>query len=71
LLSKTPLTDFVLNKKQILYRSDPKFQPEIKIIGKGLPSDSDNGTQIVVKVLRRISNRKILFAIAEESFADY
>ncbi|XP_058741769.1 uncharacterized protein LOC131614160 [Vicia villosa] len=68
LLSKTPLTDFVLKNSQILCNSNPNS--EIKL-GKCLPSDSDEGKQMVVKVLRRKSNRKILFATAEEDFADF
>jgi hypothetical protein len=72
LLSKTPLTDFVLKKKPILIcNSNPNFQPKTNI-GNGLPSsDSDEGKQMVVKVLRRTSTRKILFATAEEDFADF
>ncbi|WJX82017.1 hypothetical protein P8452_64831 [Trifolium repens] len=72
LLSKTPLTDFVLKKKPILIcNSNPNFQPKTNI-GNGLPSsDSDEGKQMVVKVLRRTSTRKILFATAEEDFANF
>ncbi|MCH97692.1 DUF674 family protein, partial [Trifolium medium] len=71
LLSKTPLSDFVLKKKPILCNSNQNFEPKIKI-GNGLPSpDSDEVEQMVVKVIRRTSNRKILFVTAEEVFADF
>ncbi|WJX76560.1 hypothetical protein P8452_59966 [Trifolium repens] len=72
LLSKTPLTDFVLKKKPILIcNSNQNFQPKSNI-GNGLPSSgSDEGKKMVVKVLRRTSTRKILFATAEEDFADF
>ncbi|MCH92677.1 DUF674 family protein, partial [Trifolium medium] len=47
LLSKTPLTDFVLKKKQILCNSNQYIQPKIKI-GNGLPSsDSDEVLQML------------------------
>jgi hypothetical protein len=72
LISKTPLTDFVLKKKPILIcNSNPNFQPKTNT-GNGLPSsDSNEGKQMVVKVIRRASTRKILFATAEEDFADF
>jgi hypothetical protein len=71
LLSKTPLTDFLLKKKQILCNSNQNLQPMINN-GIGLPSpDSDDGKHMVIKVIRRTSNRKILFATAEEDFADF
>ncbi|XP_045793450.1 uncharacterized protein LOC123888431 [Trifolium pratense] len=70
LLSKTPLSDFVLKRKPILCNLNQNFEPKIKI-ENGLPSsDSDEGKQMVVKVIRRTSNGKILFATAEEDFAD-
>jgi hypothetical protein len=71
LLSKTPLTDFLLKKKQILCNSNQNLQPKINN-RNGLPSsDSDEGKQMFIKVIRRTSTRKILFATAEEDFADF
>ncbi|CAJ2670647.1 unnamed protein product [Trifolium pratense] len=71
LLSKTPLSDFVLKKKPILCTLNQNFEPKIKI-ENGLPSsDSDEVEQMVVKVIRRTSNRKILFVTADEVFADF
>lgn len=66
LLSKTPLTDFILTKKQFLY-VNTKDQSLFEI-GK-VPSDK--GRQIVVKLLVRKSDCKILFAEANEDFADF
>jgi hypothetical protein len=75
LLSKTPLTDFILKKKPTYAdeglpseEGKPIFQSKIGI-GKGLPSEE--GKQILIKLLVRKSTRNILFGIAEEDFADF
>ncbi|RHN46341.1 hypothetical protein MtrunA17_Chr7g0241201 [Medicago truncatula] len=67
LLSKTPMTDFIFKNGKFA-KPNSTFQSEIRI-GKDLPSDQ--GNHMVVKVLRRKSNRKILFATSEEDFADF
>ncbi|WJX82026.1 hypothetical protein P8452_64844 [Trifolium repens] len=68
LISKTPLTDFIFKKEQFIGNSNPTFLSEIRF-GKRLPSEVHK--QMAVKLLVRKSNRKILFAIAEEDFADF
>jgi len=71
LLSKTPLTDFIFKNKNFLCNSNPTFQSKIRI-AKDLPSDSDEAKQnMVVKLMVRKSNTKVLFATAEEDFADF
>ncbi|RHN46347.1 hypothetical protein MtrunA17_Chr7g0241271 [Medicago truncatula] len=71
LLSKTPITDFILKNKNFLCNSNPKFQSKIRI-GKDLPSDSDEAKKNMVVILMvRKSNTKVLFATAEEDFADF
>jgi len=71
LLSKTPLTDFIFKKEKILGNSNPTLRSKFRI-GNGLPSDSDKGMKnMIVKVLLRKSKRKILFATADEDFADF
>ncbi|KAK7339810.1 hypothetical protein VNO77_20495 [Canavalia gladiata] len=67
LLSKTPLTDFIIEKKQYVENFNPinQFRSEIG------EESSDEGRQMVLKVLVRKSNKKILFAEAEEDFADF
>ncbi|PNX90985.1 hypothetical protein L195_g047114, partial [Trifolium pratense] len=69
LLSKTPLTDFIVRKKQLIRNSNTSFMSENRLFGRSIPSE--DGKQIAVKLLVRKSNRKILFAIAEEDFADF
>jgi hypothetical protein len=68
LLSKTPLTDFILKKKPT-YADEGLPSEEGKIgIGKGLPSEEDK--LMLMKLLVRKSTRNILFGIADEDFAD-
>ncbi|CAJ2670653.1 unnamed protein product [Trifolium pratense] len=69
LLSKTPLTDFIVRKKQLIRNSNTSFMSENRLFGRSLPSE--DGKKMAVKLLVRKSNRKILFAIAEEDFADF
>ncbi|KEH23086.1 uncharacterized protein [Medicago truncatula] len=67
--SKTPLTDFIFKKEKILGNSNPTLRFRI---GNGLPSDSNKGMKnMIVKVFLRKSKRKILFATADEDFADF
>lgn len=68
MLSKTPLTDFISKKEKIIGSSNSAFQSAIRL-GEGLPSHG--GDYMVVKVMRRKSTKKILFAIAEQDFADF
>ncbi|KAJ1437325.1 hypothetical protein SESBI_03652 [Sesbania bispinosa] len=67
LLSKTPLTDFILKKKQFLDHCNPRNE-SLFVFGE-LPSDE--GRQMVVKVLTRKSNGKILLAEAEEDLVNF
>jgi hypothetical protein len=67
LLSKTPLTDFILKKKPIL--CNPIFKPKITPKGKIIPSE--RGKQMLMQLLVRKSTKKFLFAIVEEDFADF
>ncbi|KAH1155201.1 hypothetical protein AAZX31_18G176600 [Glycine max] len=64
LLSKTPLTDFILEKKDDNF--NPINQPQIGIGEKS----SDEGRKMDVKVMVRKSDSKILFVEAEADFAD-
>lgn len=65
MLSKTPLTDFILVKKDDNF--NPINQPQIGIGEKS----SDEGRKMDVKVMVRKSDSKILFVEAEADFADY
>ncbi|KAH1155198.1 hypothetical protein AAZX31_18G176300 [Glycine max] len=65
LLSKTPLTDFILEKKDDNF--NPINQPQIGIGEKS----SYESRKMDVKVLVRKSDSKILFVEAEADFADY
>ncbi|XP_028215195.1 uncharacterized protein LOC114397329 [Glycine soja] len=65
-LSKTPLTDFILNKKQFLYvYTKHQCQFEIGEVSSNVIR------QMVLKVLIRKSDRKILFVEGQEDFADF
>lgn len=66
LISKNPLTDFVLEKKPRIHDFNPINQSWLE---RGDES-SDEGRMIVVRALVRKSNEKIVFADAEEDFAD-
>ncbi|WJX82021.1 hypothetical protein P8452_64835 [Trifolium repens] len=59
----------MVRKKQLICNSNTTFLSENRLFGKSLPSEE--GKQMAVKLLVRKSNRKILFAIAEEDFADF
>ncbi|XP_027353452.1 uncharacterized protein LOC113863885 [Abrus precatorius] len=67
LLSKTPLTDLFLKKKQLLDDFDPSYHPQFEVA----EVKNDGARKIVLKVLVRKSNGKILFTQAEEDFADF
>lgn len=66
LISKTPLTDVILKKTLPVDNFNPINQSWLEI-GE---ESSDEGRRMVVKVLVRKSNKKILFAVAEKDFAD-
>ncbi|TKY65913.1 tyrosine/DOPA decarboxylase [Spatholobus suberectus] len=66
LLSKTPLTDFIFEKKLCVDKFNPINQSWFEI-GE---ESSDEGRRLDVRVLVRKSNKKILLADAEEDFAD-
>ncbi|XP_027929523.1 uncharacterized protein LOC114185802 [Vigna unguiculata] len=66
LISKNPLTDFVFEKKPRVDDFNPINQSWFE---RGDESP-DEGRKIVVRVLVRKSNEKIVFADAEEDFAD-
>ncbi|KAJ1437332.1 hypothetical protein SESBI_03659 [Sesbania bispinosa] len=63
LISKAPLTDFIFSS----YHFDPRN--ESSFVFGDLPPD--DGRKMVVKVLKRKSNGKILFAEVKEDFADF
>lgn len=62
----TPVSDLILRKEQYLSNINPKNQNQFQF-GKIL----SEGRQMVVKIQIRKSNRKILFAEAEEEFVDF
>ncbi|WVY90212.1 hypothetical protein V8G54_035726 [Vigna mungo] len=66
LISKNPLTDFVLEKKPRVDDFNPINQSWLE---RGDES-SDEGRKIVVRALVRKSNEKIVFADTDEDFAD-
>ncbi|KAH1241964.1 hypothetical protein GmHk_07G019412 [Glycine max] len=66
LISMTPVSDLILRKEQYLSNINPKNQNQFQF-GKIL----SEGRQMVVKIQIRKSNRKILFAEAEEEFVDF
>ncbi|WJX82023.1 hypothetical protein P8452_64837 [Trifolium repens] len=68
LLSKTPLTDFIFKRDQWIGNLVPKTFMDC-LIGN-VEESSDESKRIVVRVLRRKSNRKILFVEAQEDFTD-
>ncbi|KAK7294686.1 hypothetical protein RJT34_17577 [Clitoria ternatea] len=65
LFSETPMTDFVFKKDQPL----DNFSPQLGFDIAQVPSDK--GKQMLVKILVRKSNGKIVFAEAFEDFADF
>ncbi|KAK2414533.1 hypothetical protein QL285_037116 [Trifolium repens] len=64
--SKTPLSDFMFKKEQFVGNLDPRNQLECWIGKK-----KEKSNIMVVKVVRRKSNKQILFVEAEEDFADF
>ncbi|XP_061339665.1 uncharacterized protein LOC133286284 [Gastrolobium bilobum] len=67
LLSNTPMTDFILKKEQSLDNFNRGNQSQFEI--RKVPSDE--GRQMVVKLIIRKSNKKVLFAEAKEDFVDF
>ncbi|KAK2414548.1 hypothetical protein QL285_037131 [Trifolium repens] len=67
LISKTPLTDFILKKNQSVDNLNLRNNVEFRI--GDLPSDKDR--QMSVKVMLRKSNEQILFVEAEADFIDF
>lgn len=63
LLSKTPLTDLFLGEKPSLKRS--MFTP-----GDVIVEDTTNNIQIILKLVVRKSNGKILYAQGDQDFAN-
>ncbi|XP_020208318.1 uncharacterized protein LOC109793269 [Cajanus cajan] len=66
LLSKTPLTSFIFGKKPGVVNFNPINRP----LPETGEQSSDDDKKMVVKVLVRKSDTKILFAEADEDFAD-
>ncbi|RHN46345.1 hypothetical protein MtrunA17_Chr7g0241251 [Medicago truncatula] len=66
LVSKTPLSDFIFKKEHFVEDLVLSNQLEVNI-GK----EKEESDEMVVKVLRRKSNKQILFVEAEEDFADF
>ncbi|KAE9618130.1 hypothetical protein Lalb_Chr03g0042911 [Lupinus albus] len=68
LLSNTPLTDFFLRRK-VFCQNMPQCRSIVAFNNvKAVPSPGERF--IVLKVVRRKSNNKILFALAEDDFID-
>jgi len=67
MISKSPLTDFIFEKKP---RVDD-FNPINESWFERGEESSDEGRRIVVRALVRKSNKKIMFTGAEEDFADF
>ncbi|KAK7373847.1 hypothetical protein VNO80_07267 [Phaseolus coccineus] len=67
LISKSPLTDFIFEKKPRVDDLNPTNESWFE---KGEES-SDEGRRIVVRALVKKSNKKFMFAGAEEDFADF
>ncbi|KAG8387026.1 hypothetical protein BUALT_Bualt03G0210300 [Buddleja alternifolia] len=61
LVSKTPLTDLILNKRQ----TDVKFESST------LKESTSNSKKMVIKAIVQKSTKKLLFAIAKENFIDF
>nr|KYP37974.1 hypothetical protein KK1_040807 [Cajanus cajan] len=68
LISKTPMTDLILGKKQNLDYFTPINQNQFE---NGKIASEEGVRQMVVKVQIRKSDSKILFAEAEEEFVDF
>jgi hypothetical protein len=67
MLSKTPLTDFMFrNSNKFIHSLNPRSQSEVEF---GDVSTYES-RQMIVKVLVRKSTREVLYAEAEEDFAD-
>ncbi|KAI3457332.1 hypothetical protein Pfo_013995 [Paulownia fortunei] len=69
LVSRTPLTDLVLNKRQI-DSATPKSEPGI-ILHEIEKESTSNSKQMILKVMVQKSTKKLLFAQAEEDFIDF
>jgi len=67
MLSNTPLTDFIFRNNNQFLRSNLRHQSEF-VIGDVSPYEF---RQMSVKVLLRRSTREVLYAEAEEDFADF
>ncbi|KAK2414535.1 hypothetical protein QL285_037118 [Trifolium repens] len=66
LVSKTPLSDFILKKEQNVYNLDTRNR-----LGVLSGEEKEQSDKMVVKVVRRKSNEQILFVEAEQDFADF
>ncbi|XP_058741767.1 uncharacterized protein LOC131614158 [Vicia villosa] len=71
LISKTPLTDFFFKKVKLVSNLDPRNRLEFWIGESELEDEPSDESNMVVKILRRKSNEKILFVEAKEDFADF
>jgi hypothetical protein len=66
LVSKTPLSDFILKKEQNVYNLDTRNR-----LGVLTGEEKEQSDKMVVKVVKRKSNEQILFVEAEQDFADF
>ncbi|WJX76562.1 hypothetical protein P8452_59967 [Trifolium repens] len=66
LVSKTPLSDFILKKEQFVDNLVPRNR-----FGVWTGEEKEQSDKMVVKVVRKKSNEQILFVEADEDFADF
>jgi hypothetical protein len=60
------MSDFIFKKEQFVSNLDPRNRSEV-----GIGEEKEQCDEMVVKVVRRKSNKQILFIEAEEDFADF
>ncbi|KAK7256841.1 hypothetical protein RIF29_30372 [Crotalaria pallida] len=68
MVSKTPLTDLFLRKKLLVENSQWRDTLDFNIVE---PEANVETGKMIVKLMIRKSNSKILFALAEEGFVDF
>ncbi|XP_045793443.1 uncharacterized protein LOC123888424 [Trifolium pratense] len=71
LISKTPLSDFIFKKEQLVGNLDPRNVVEFWIGLGEVEEPCHESNKMTVNVLRRKSNQQILFVEGQEDFADF
>ncbi|EYU34009.1 hypothetical protein MIMGU_mgv1a020636mg [Erythranthe guttata] len=71
LLSRTPLSDFILNRRHVDGLARLKFEPGILYKGKVKEATSNSNEMIILKIMVQKSTNKLLFARAGEDFIDF